>query len=332
MGAPSPGFRRLAFWTGVATFFLIVLGGIVRVSDSGLGCGPAGSGFSGWPLCEGDVLPGLDLNAVVEYSHRTLAGIVGLMMFALAVLAFRRYRGSIGIVRASIAAAALVVLQGLLGAVVVEENLDEALVATHLLLAMLLLALVIYIWRSSRPDVIGAEPPDGGPRFKGLALSSAGLVLGTIVAGGYMAGTQNYGRADYQLGDGAHHACGREFPTCNDAFLPFGESRLVDIHLTHRVFVYLATIAVIWLVVTALRRRPNARVVTLAHAAGGILLVQLVLGALNVWLEEYEVLIVAHLAVGTLLWAALVGLILNLYKVPSPVGASPPVERDSVTA
>ena len=42
---------------------------------------------------------------------------------------------------------------------------------------------------------------------------------------------------------------------------------------------------------------------TLAHAAGGILLVQLLLGALNVWLEEYEVLIVAHLAVGTLLWA-----------------------------
>ena len=60
-----------------------------------------------------------------------------------------------------------------------------------------------------------------------------------------MAGTQNYGRADYQLGDGAHHACGKEFPTCNGDFLPFGMSRLVDIHLTHRVFMYLATIAVI---------------------------------------------------------------------------------------
>ena len=55
-----------------------------------------------------------------------------------------------------------------------------------------------------------------------------------------MAGTQNYGRADYQLGDGAHHACGKEFPTCNGDFMPFGEARLVDIHLTHRVFMYLA--------------------------------------------------------------------------------------------
>ena len=52
----------------------------------------------------------------------------------------------------------------------------------------------------------------------GAWLVSSGLVLCTIVAGGYMAGTQNYGRADYQLGDGAHHACGKQSPTCNDGF------------------------------------------------------------------------------------------------------------------
>ena len=59
-----------------------------------------------------------------------------------------------------------------------------------------------------------------------------------------MAGTQNYGRADYQLGDGAHHACGKEFPTCNGDFMPFGKARLVDIHLTHRAFMYLAALLV----------------------------------------------------------------------------------------
>ena len=79
-------------------------------------------------------------------------------------------------------------------------------------------------------------------------------MFATIVAGGYMAGTQNYGRADYQLGDGAHHACGKEFPTCNGEFMPFGEARLVDIHLTHRAFMYLASLLVIALVVVALRR------------------------------------------------------------------------------
>ena len=87
---------------------------------------------------------------------------------------------------------------------------------------------------------------DGGPAASACsAIAASVAVLCTIVAGGYMAGTQNYGRADYQLGDGAHHACGKEFPTCNGDFMPFGKARLVDIHLTHRAFMYLAAILVI---------------------------------------------------------------------------------------
>jgi heme A synthase len=309
MTAPSPGFRRLAFWTGIGTFLLILLGGVVRVSDSGLGCGPENSGFHGWPLCEGDVVPGLDLNTIIEYSHRAVASAVGLMMIALAVLAWRRYRSHRGLVRASIAAAGLVIAQGLLGAATVEEGLEESLVAAHLGLAMLLLALVIYIWRASRDDVIGAAPADGGPRFRGLAVVTSVFVLCTIVAGGYMAGTQNYGKPDYQLGDGAHHACGKEFPTCNGDFMPFGQARLVDIHLTHRAFMYLAALLVIVLVVVALRRRAAVRY---AWALAGLLVAQVLVGALNVWLDEYELLILLHLALGTLLWATSLGMTLQL--------------------
>jgi heme A synthase len=315
---PSAGYRRLALATGAATFALIVLGGVVRVSDSGLGCGPAGSGLNGWPLCEGDVVPGLDLNAVVEYAHRALAGIVGLLILILAVLAWRRHRANRGIVRASAAAAVLVVAQGLLGAATVEENLEEGLVAAHLALAMLLLALLVYVWRASRPEVIGAPPADGGPRFRWLAGGAQAAVFATIVAGGYMAGTQNYGRADYQPGDGAHHACGKEFPTCNGDLLPFGQARLVDIHLTHRVFMYIASVLVVALVVLALRRRPSPGVVRFAKATLALLAAQILVGALNVWLDEYEVLIVAHLTLATLLWATLVGLGLQLYRVPVP--------------
>ena len=50
-------FRRLTAATAILTFVLIVIGGVVRVSESGLGCGPAGSGLEGWPLCEGSVIP-----------------------------------------------------------------------------------------------------------------------------------------------------------------------------------------------------------------------------------------------------------------------------------
>ena len=316
--APSAAYRRLALATTLATFALIVLGGVVRVSDSGLGCGPAGSGLHGWPLCRGDLIPGVDLNAVIEYAHRAVAGTVGVMIVALGLLALRRYRAHRGLVQATAAAVVLVVAQGLLGAATVEQNLQEGLVAAHLGLAMALLALLMYVWRASRPDVIGATPAERSLALRPLAMASAAALFLTILAGGYMAGTQNYGRADYRPGDGAHHACGNEFPTCNGELLPFGDARLVDVHLTHRVFMYLATALVVALCLTALRRRPTAGVVRMARAALALLVLQLVLGALNVWLDEYELLIVAHLAVATLLWGAVVGLALQLYRVPAP--------------
>ncbi|HWH45611.1 MAG TPA: COX15/CtaA family protein [Thermoleophilaceae bacterium] len=335
MTAPSQGFRRLALATLVATFVLIVIGGIVRVSDSGLGCGPAGSGFHGWPFCNGDVVPGVDLNSIIEYTHRVVAAAVGFMVLALAVMAWRRHRANRPLVRMTVAATVLVALQGALGGVVVEENLEELLVAAHLGIAMIFLAMVMWIWRASKPEVIGRAPARGGPRFRPLAWVASAAILATIIAGGYMAGTQNYGRADYQLGDGAHHACGKEFPTCNGEFLPFGEARLVDIHLTHRVFMYIASALVLWLIALAVRRRPSATVVRLAYGALAVLSAQILVGALNVWLDEYEALIVTHLALGTGLWALLSGIVFQLYRVPGPPGdeeAAPPPEREAVPA
>jgi heme A synthase len=325
--APSPGYSRLAVATVIATFALIIVGGIVRVSDSGLGCGPGGSGFHGWPFCNGDVVPGLNLNSVIEYTHRALAGAVTIMMFSLAVLALRRYRAHRGLVRATVAAALLIVAQAVLGGATVEENLKEVLVAAHLGLAMLLLGVVLYIVRASgqRAEGRGQSEGSGVPRW--LAISASFAVLCTIVAGGYMAGTQKYGRPDYQLGDGAHHACGKQFPTCNDGFLPFGQSRLVDIHLTHRVFMYLASILLIALVVVVLRRVSDRDLRRWAHVIGGLLVLQILVGALNVWLDEYEALIVVHLALGTLLWASAVSLTLQLYPAPRPATERAPRAR-----
>lgn len=331
MTAPSPAFRRLALITLGTTFALIVLGGIVRLSHSGLGCGPAGSGLHGWPLCRGDIIPGLDPNTLIEYAHRATASIVGLLLIALAVLAVRRLRAYRGIVRATLAGVVLVIAQGLLGAVVVEENLAEELVAAHLGLAMLLLALVLYIWRAAKPGVAGAEPPASTRGLRLLSVAAPAAILMTIVAGGYVAGTEKYGRTDREPGAGAHYACGNDFPGCNGGFLPFGQTRLADIQLTHRAFMYLAAILVIWLTVQAVRRRPSAAVARSAHAAGGLLVLQILLGALNVWIpEQYEILILAHLTVGTLLWGSLALLALQLSRVPAPepagraAGAPPP--------
>jgi heme A synthase len=310
--------RRLVLVTGIATFVLIIVGGVVRVSDSGLGCGPAGSGFHGWPFCNGDVVPGMDLNSIVEYTHRAVAGIVSIMILAILVLAWRRHREYLAPAAALLL---LVIAQAALGGATVEDNLEEAYVAAHLCLAMLLLGGLLYLWRS----VSGASVADGGRGMRVLSVAASVAVLCTIVAGGYMAGTQNYGRADYQLGEGAHHACGKQFPTCNGEFMPFGKAELVDIHLTHRAFMYLASLLVISLVAVAIRRGILTRH---AWALAGLLALQVLVGALNVWLDEYELLILLHLALGTLLWATTLGMTLQL----APARQRAPRHAEAVAA
>jgi heme A synthase len=288
-------FRRLVGATIVATFVLILIGGAVRVSDSGLGCGAAGSGTHGWPLCEGGLVPNADANAIVEFSHRIAATVVAVLILAMAWKAWRHLRANRWLVRGTAAAGVLVLVQAGLGGVTVENNLDEALVAAHLGLAMLLLGLLVALRRLARPEQ-AAVPSSRALRI--LAVTSTVLVLCTIVAGGVVAGTEGEGTANEPV-LGAHLACGEQFPACLDRFMPFGTGRLVDIHLTHRLFMYLAAISVLAMGAVALREGVRTRSFYLAV---GLLLAQILLGALNVWLGKHPGLIMGHLALGTLLW------------------------------
>ena len=324
MRAAAPGardalarFRVLLNTTIVATFVLVIIGGIVRVSDSGLGCGPAGSGTHGWPLCDGSVLPSfLEGSTAIEFSHRVTAGIVTLLIVGLIWTAWRQLRDQRWLVRGSIAAGVLVLIQAGLGGVTVENNLAENLVAAHLGLAMLLLALLLGIRRAASPqtaETTESAAPSSGLRL--VAVVASTLLLATIVAGGLVAGTEKEGAEGVGVTQGAHSACGDQFPACNDSLLPFGTSRLVDIQLTHRVLMFLATIALLTFVILALRRGVRTRALWGILAVLGV---QILLGALNVWLGEHAGLIVLHLATGTLLWMTTIEAALRLVPVPNP--------------
>ena len=304
-------FRRLTGATIAATFVLILIGGIVRVSDSGLGCGAAGSGTHGWPLCEGGVVPEGSSESIIEFSHRIAATVVAVLILALVVFAWRRLRAHTWLVRGSIAAGVLVLAQAALGGLTVEEGLHEYLVAAHLGLAMLLLGLLLALRRLAAPDT---QPVAASRALRTVTVVACTLVLGTIVAGGLVAGTEGEGKASEPV-LGAHTACGEQFPACLDRFLPFDEGRLVDIHLTHRVFMYLAAIAV--LAMTALALRQGVRHPAF-WVASVLLLGQITLGALNVWLGEHAGLIAAHLALGTVLWGTVVTAAASMLPASAP--------------
>src|SRR5690349_3335574 len=87
---PMTRFTRLAWTAATFTYLLIILGAIVRITGSGLGCGEH------WPLCNGKLLPPLDVPTMIEYGHRLVAGAVSLLVAALAVYAWwlRRETGN----------------------------------------------------------------------------------------------------------------------------------------------------------------------------------------------------------------------------------------------
>lgn len=323
-------FRRLLLITIVATLVLILIGGIVRVSDSGLGCGAAGSGTHGWPLCEGGLLPASSAESVIEFSHRLAAGVVAVLIAVVALIAWRRLRSHRALVRGAIVAGVLVLAQAALGGLTVEQGLEDELVAAHLGLAMALLGLLIYLRRAATPE--RERKPAPSRTLRPLTFVTAGLVLATIVAGGYVAGTEYHGTPDQPL-VGAHEACGSglssaQFPGCNgQGFLSFGQSRLADIQLTHRLFMYLTAIAIAAMAAVALRRKAASRAFWIAPL---ILVGQIALGAANVWAGKHAGLILGHLLLGTMLWVSVVYASVSL--LPASVTVPRAVDRREAKA
>jgi heme A synthase len=135
-----------------------------------------------------------------------------------------------------------------------------------------------------------------------------------------------------ETGPDVHTACGNEFPSCGGEFLPFGRSRELDIHLTHRALMYIASALVLALFVAVLRQRRRERsgasagLTGAASIAAAMLLVQVTLGAINVWAGEHAWLVVAHLAGGTLLWSSLVYASLLALEAPRRALARAPRE------
>jgi heme A synthase len=306
-------FRRLAGVTIVATLVLVLIGGIVRVSDSGLGCGPGGSGTHGWPLCEGGVVPAGSSESIIEYSHRIAATVVAVLILTLVVIAWRRLRDRKGLLYGSIGAGVLVLAQAGLGGLTVEEGLHEYLVAAHLGLAMLLLGLLIGLRRAASPKTERVEVSRG---LRTVTVVASVLVLATIVAGGLVAGTEGEGKPSEPV-LGAHTACGEQFPGCLDRFMPFGEGRLVDIQLTHRALMYLAAIAVLAMTAMALRQGVRQRAFWIASL---FLVAQIALGIANVLLGEHAGLIAAHLMLGTGLWCVVMLAATSLLPASVPAG------------
>src|SRR2546422_10725048 len=111
--------RVFAYGSVVSTYILIVIGGYVTTSNSGLGCGES------WPLCKGAVFPSLNNpEVVIELTHRLFNSVVGVFILGLAIVAWTRYRKASNIVLLSTTALGALVAQVVLGMVTITNSLN----------------------------------------------------------------------------------------------------------------------------------------------------------------------------------------------------------------
>jgi heme A synthase len=270
-------FTTLSWTAAACAYLLIVLGAVVRISGSGMGCGDH------WPLCNGHLFPPLDdIGTLIEWSHRLVAVVVSVLVVALAGYASWLRHGAGSGERnvpglASYTALGLLVVQVLLGAVTVKLALPPWTVVLHLGTAMLLLAALL----------VAATSP-AVPGFLVLPGTTAPLSLAFV--------TVLFGALTANLGAAA--AC-TGFPLCNGEIWPTGAGAgLATVQWLHRLLAYtLAAYVTVWAVRSGRRA---------AWSVAALVLVQVALGAVTVLLGLPSGLQAAHVAVGAGVWAAVV--------------------------
>jgi cytochrome c oxidase assembly protein subunit 15 len=144
-------FARLVVTTIAATFVLIAVGGLVRATDSGLGC-------PDWPRCFGKLVPPAELHAWIEHSHRLVASVVMVLVAWLVVAAWRTGQDKV-VRRAAVAALVMVLAQALIGAFVVWWKLRADSVTLHLATALALVGLLIWIGFRARHGALDRHRP-----------------------------------------------------------------------------------------------------------------------------------------------------------------------------
>jgi heme A synthase len=279
--------RRLAYLATTLAFALIVLGGIVRITGSGMGCG------DDWPKCNGEWFPPLDFPTFVEIFHRWVAALVSIAVLATAAAAWRRHRDKPRVLLPATLGAVLLVTQVLLGAVTVKLELPPAVVILHFVNALLLLTAVLVTALRARPAAEAGAPSNRHPT-RGLVWTTAVVGFAAVLLGANVANLD------------AGPAC-LGFPFCHGGILP-PSGTLGLVHWIHRFIAYGFLALAITLFVKT--RRPedvafrNLRLSVVVAAA--LALIQIGIAAAMVLQLLPPSLRGLHLLAGTAIWGALV--------------------------
>ena len=294
-------FQRLAAITLGTAVLLVTIGVIVRATDSGLGC-------PDWPLCHGQLLPPLDdVQAWIEWMHRTVAAIIGFEIVGLAILAWVDHRDRRSLLWPSVGAVVLVGFQAWLGRETVRLGNSGESVTAHLAAAMLLVALLVYVTvRAGYPARLGGS--GANQRFTLLAAFATLATFALLLFGSNVTATDSA-------------LVFPDWPLMNGSLVP-ALTELTAAHVLHRWVAALVGAIVAGVAIVAWRtQRDQPVIVRLAVGAAALFAIQVVVGGLQVLTSLSAWTQTLHLSLGAVIFAMLVGLSVTSYYAARSVPA-----------
>jgi len=194
-------FRKLGFLTIGAIYFLILVGGIVRATGSGMGC-------PDWPKCFGTWVPPTDISQLpsnykeiygeklkgevefnvtktwIEYINRLVGVAIGFLVFGTFVSSFISFRKKDKtIVFLSLLATILVAFEGWLGSKVVSSELHPVMITLHMILSLIIVLILLYAVARSYNYVIKVEELVDKSSLSFLVSAAIFLTIGQVLLG-----------------------------------------------------------------------------------------------------------------------------------------------------
>jgi cytochrome c oxidase assembly protein subunit 15 len=312
--------HRFAIVCVTATFILIFVGGLVTSTGSALA-------VPDWPLAYGRLVPKLVGGVRFEYGHRVVAGVVVMLTIILALWTAMVERRP-WVRKTAYAAAAIIVVQAILGGITVLYLLPLAVAVAHAGTAQALVCVMVAMALFTNPQFGTGrrlDDDDGRPRLATIATVTTGVIYAQILIGALMR----------HLGAGLAIP---DFPTSFGRLTPPFVSLAIDVNFAHRCGAVAVSMLILWTVTRILMHyRDRSELTRPALLLIALLATQVTLGALTIWSGRAVLPTTTHVAMGAAVLAtslaltirirALGGLALRAEaaKVRAPI--SPTMER-----